>query len=194
MGVLQIINSTTIQDDIGGGAGSGVGAGPGGGPRAAAAPPPLALLVVADGGSHQVRRLPLEIYPVEFYPEKLLNSINVGTNSQEYPERLYREVQLDFTPEMEVFCIMLDRSLPIFTMASVKQHKEYFNFRNKIQLDQPVFSCEWEIMFTQQGGTAADAGSEAEHHLLQGRQRRRDRDRRGGLRSGGNGIQFGDQV
>ena len=33
----------------------------------------------------------------------------------------YRVVQLDFTPEIEVFCMLFDTSLSIFTMTSVRQ-------------------------------------------------------------------------
>ena len=47
-------------------------------------------------------------------------------------------VKLDLTQEFEVFFMMFDRSLPIFTMISIKHHKEYFNFWCKIQLDHPV--------------------------------------------------------
>ena len=36
---------------------------------------------------------------------------------------MYREVQLDFTPGMEV---------------SLKKHMKHFTFRSKIQLDHPV--------------------------------------------------------
>ena len=51
---------------------------------------------------------------------------------------LYRVVQLNFTPEIEVFYMPFGRSLSIFSMTSVKQHIECFNFRCKIQLDLPV--------------------------------------------------------
>ena len=46
----------------------------------------------------------------------------------------YRVVQLDVTPENEVFGMLFVRSLSIFTMTSVKQHIEHFNFRCNIQL------------------------------------------------------------
>ena len=49
-----------------------------------------------------------------------------------------RVVQLDSTQEIEVFCMIFDRTLPYITMTSIKQHKEYFNFRSKIQLYHPV--------------------------------------------------------
>ena len=51
---------------------------------------------------------------------------------------MYRVVELDSTQEIEVFCMMFDRSPPIFTMTSIKHHKEYFNYRCKIQLDHPA--------------------------------------------------------
>ena len=34
--------------------------------------------------------------------------------------------------------MMFDRSLSIFSIASLNQHIEYFNFRCRIQLDLPV--------------------------------------------------------
>ena len=43
--------------------------------------------------------------------------------------RLSRVVELNFTPEIEVFYMLFDRSLSIFSMTSLKQHIEYFNFR-----------------------------------------------------------------
>ena len=43
--------------------------------------------------------------------------------------RAYRVVQLNFTPEIEVVFMLFDRSLPIFSMTSLNQHMEYFNFR-----------------------------------------------------------------
>ena len=36
--------------------------------------------------------------------------------------------------------MLFDRSLPIFSMTSIKRHIEYFNFRCQIQLDLPVLS------------------------------------------------------
>ena len=44
---------------------------------------------------------------------------------------IYREAQLNLTPEVDVFYMLLDRSLSIFSMASLKQHMKY-------QLDLPV--------------------------------------------------------
>ena len=49
---------------------------------------------------------------------------------------LYRVVQLNFTPE--VFYMMFEISLSIFSMTSLKQRIKYFYFRSKIQLDLPV--------------------------------------------------------
>ena len=51
---------------------------------------------------------------------------------------IYRVVQLDFTLEIEVFYMLYKRSLSSFSLTSLKQHMEYFNFRCKIQLDLPV--------------------------------------------------------
>ena len=46
--------------------------------------------------------------------------------------------QLNFTPEIEVFYMLFERTPSILSMTSLKQHMEYFNFRCKIQLDHPV--------------------------------------------------------
>ena len=48
---------------------------------------------------------------------------------------IYRVVQLDFTPENEVFCMLFDRTFSMFTMT---EHIRYSNFRFKIQLDHRV--------------------------------------------------------
>ena len=48
---------------------------------------------------------------------------------------LYRLVQLNSTPEIEIFHMLFDRSLSIFSMKSLKQHMECFNFRCINQLD-----------------------------------------------------------
>ena len=53
----------------------------------------------------------------------------VGTASKKHNYRMYRVVQLNFTPETEVPYMLFDRSLSIFSMTSLKQHSEYFNFR-----------------------------------------------------------------
>ena len=37
-------------------------------------------------------------------------------------QALYRVVQLNFTPEIEVFYMLFERSLSIFNMTSLKQH------------------------------------------------------------------------
>ena len=41
----------------------------------------------------------------------------------------YRVVQLNFTPEIEVFYMLLERSLSFFSVTSFKQHMKYLNFR-----------------------------------------------------------------
>ena len=46
----------------------------------------------------------------------------------------YKVVQLNLTPEIEVFYMLFDRSLSIFSITSLKHHMEYFNFQCKIQL------------------------------------------------------------
>ena len=52
-------------------------------------------------------------------------------------------VKLDLTQEIEVFYIMFDRSLPIFTMTySIKSSiKNTLNFRCKIQPDHTLYMC-----------------------------------------------------
>ena len=40
----------------------------------------------------------------------------------------YRVSQLNFTPEVEVFYMVFERSRSIFSRTSLKQHIEYFNF------------------------------------------------------------------
>ena len=47
-------------------------------------------------------------------------------------------VQLNLTPEIEVFYMLFDRSLSISRMTSLKQHMKYFHFRCYIQLGLPV--------------------------------------------------------
>ena len=42
---------------------------------------------------------------------------------------LYRVVQLDSTPEIEVFNMLFQSYLSIFTITPLKQHIKYFNFR-----------------------------------------------------------------
>ena len=63
------------------------------------------------------------------------------------PIYMYRVVQLNFTPEIEVLYMpserslsifSLTRSLSIFSLTSLKQHMEYFYFLCYIQLDFPV--------------------------------------------------------
>ena len=47
----------------------------------------------------------------------------------------YREVQLDLTPEIEVFHMLFERSRTKNRKKSIKQHRKYFNFRSKVQLN-----------------------------------------------------------
>ena len=51
-------------------------------------------------------------------------------------------VQLNFTPEIEVFYMQFERCLSNFIMASQKQHIESSQFRSKIQLELPVAALE----------------------------------------------------
>ena len=52
--------------------------------------------------------------------------------------KIYRVVQLDFTPEMELFHILFERCHTKNRKRSLQQHTKYFNFRSKIQLYLPV--------------------------------------------------------
>ena len=54
-------------------------------------------------------------------------------------QTLYREVQLDFTPEIEALFMLFERCHTKDRKRSLKQHIRYFNFRNKTHLDHPVF-------------------------------------------------------
>ena len=51
-----------------------------------------------------------------------------------------RVVQLNFTPEIEVFFMPFEISISIFRMTSLKQHIAYLNSRCKIQLDLPLLT------------------------------------------------------
>ena len=62
--------------------------------------------------------------------------MNLGQTDKRYA--LYRVSQLNLTTEIEVFCMLFDRSLSIFSMTSLIQHIEYSHFLCKIQLDLPV--------------------------------------------------------
>ena len=50
----------------------------------------------------------------------------------------YREVQLDFTLDIEVFSMLFGRGCRKNRKASIKQHKKYIDFWCKIHLDHPV--------------------------------------------------------
>ena len=55
---------------------------------------------------------------------------------------MYREVQLDLTPEIEVFHMLFERFHTKKRKRSFKQHKKYFNIRYLVQLDHPVQKVE----------------------------------------------------
>ena len=52
---------------------------------------------------------------------------------------------MNFTPETEVFYMMFDRSLSIFSMTYLKQHMKYLNIGCLIQLDHPVQGDWWFV-------------------------------------------------
>ena len=68
---------------------------------------------------------------------------NLSSSSSFFSSLLvYRYVQLDFTPEMEVYYMLFERCHTKNSKRSIKQHMKYFNFWSKIQLDHPVeISC-----------------------------------------------------
>ena len=74
----------------------------------------------------------------------LFLSITCGPS---YVCRLYSVVQLDFTPEIEVFYMLLERCHTKSRERSITQHMKYFNLWGKIKFDHPVkFSClYWNI-------------------------------------------------
>ena len=53
------------------------------------------------------------------------------------PMTLPREVQLDFTPEMQLLYMLFERCHTRNRKRSINQHIKYFNFCSKIQLDHP---------------------------------------------------------
>ena len=64
----------------------------------------------------------------------------------------YRVVLLNFTPEIEVFYMLFERSLSIFNITYLRHHIEYINFRCKIHLNLPVQS----VPDHGQGGNVAE--------------------------------------
>ena len=64
---------------------------------------------------------------------------------------MYREVQLDFTPEIVVFYTLFERCDTKNRKQSLKHHIKYFNFRSQIQLDHPLGSMKpCEICLTRE--------------------------------------------
>ena len=51
---------------------------------------------------------------------------------------VYRKIQLDSTPEIEVLYMPFERCDTKNRKRSIKHHVKYFNFRSKVQLDTPV--------------------------------------------------------
>ena len=75
--------------------------------------------------------------PVTFSAKVFCHSPNYQTEATY--QTLYREVQLDFTPEIEALFMLFERCHTKDRKRSLKQHIRYFNFRNKIHLDHHVF-------------------------------------------------------
>ena len=65
-------------------------------------------------------------------------------------------VQLNFTPEIEVFYMLFYRYLSTFSMTSLKQNIEYFHSRCKIKLSLPV---DWKVLRGPQGSFAQEVHS-----------------------------------
>ena len=78
------------------------------------------------------RSLPLSCLP-PIFDSPWAHSINfrhlhISNANASARDILYRVVQLNFTPEIEAFYMLLDyRYLSIFSMTSLKQHMEYIN-------------------------------------------------------------------
>ena len=68
----------------------------------------------------------------------LTNCLYLSNLSKTLSGEQYRVVQQGFTPVIEVFYMVFDRSLSISIMTDLKQQIKYFHFRCKIQLDLPV--------------------------------------------------------
>ena len=58
--------------------------------------------------------------------------------AKEFIIELNREVQLDVSPEIEVFHMLFEICRIKNRKRSIKQHIKYFNFLSEIQLDHPV--------------------------------------------------------
>ena len=54
---------------------------------------------------------------------------------------MYREVQLDSTPEIEVLYLLFEGCHTKNRKGSFKDHIKYFHFRSKVLLDHPVCVC-----------------------------------------------------
>ena len=84
-------------------------------------------------GSAGKRCLPL-LFSAESFWARSSKGITRVLNNLSFK---YSVVQLNFTPEIEVFFILFERCLSIFSMTTLNQ-RAYFNFRGKIQLEQPA--------------------------------------------------------
>ena len=51
---------------------------------------------------------------------------------------MFKEVNLDSSPEIEVFYMLFERCCSKNVKGSIKQYTEYFDFRCKIHFDHPV--------------------------------------------------------
>ena len=74
-------------------------------------------LGVGEGGRH--RRT----------PKVATHQANTLSRSGSLSQSYYRVVQLNLTPEIELFYMLFQRYLSIFSVTSLKQHMEYFHFR-----------------------------------------------------------------
>ena len=80
---------------------------------------------------------PLALWP-SLSPSRYTPAAAVLTQLSMPDHAIYREFQLDLTPEIEVFHMVFDICHTTYRKRSFKQHTKYFNFQRKIQLDHPV--------------------------------------------------------
>ena len=69
--------------------------------------------------------------PIKKMGRKSVGHLTLITTRSAHPTDLevYRVVQLDFTPEIEVFNMLFDKYQIKKRESSIKQHSEYFNFK-----------------------------------------------------------------
>ena len=71
----------------------------------------------------------VDILTKKVYLQPLLITMGVMI-TQQVRTNVYKEVQLDLTPEIEVFHMLFERCPTKNRKRSIKQHIKYFNFRS----------------------------------------------------------------